>query len=144
MDTLDLRNAGAHELGLTGIDHYTLRCRPDEIDTLARFYGDVLGLHPGARPAFSFPGAWLYLGASPVVHIAGTLGADHPTAAPGQTGRFDHLSFAANDVERVKAHLDRRGITFKGTDVPGFPLYQLFFHDPVGVKVELTFRVSPA
>ena len=84
-------------LGLTGFDHYTLRCRPDEIETLTRFYGDVLGLRPGPRPAFAFPGAWLYLGGTPVVHVAGRLPADQPTARPGQTGRFDHLSFAAAD-----------------------------------------------
>ena len=131
-------------LGLTGFDHYTLRCRPDEIETLTRFYGDVLGLRPGPRPAFAFPGAWLYLGGTPVVHVAGRLPADQPTARPGQTGRFDHLSFAAADPAPVEAHLNRIGVAFQGSHVPGFPLYQLFFHDPVGVKVELTFRLRQA
>ena len=128
-------------LGLTGFDHYTLRCRPDEMDGLREFYGDVLGLRPGKRPDFSFPGHWLYLGGTPVVHIAATLPPDHASATPGQTGRFDHMSFAARDPAIVQAHLERRGIAYRGSDVPGFPLYQLFFHDPVGVKVELTFRV---
>ena len=127
---------------LTGLDHYTVRCRPDEIAVLVEFYGDVLGLHPGARPNFSFPGAWLYLNDGPVVHIAGTLPDAEPAATPGHTGRFDHLSFAAADPARVHTHLQRRGIAYKGSDVPGFPLYQLFFHDPVGVKVELTFRTG--
>ena len=131
-------------LGLTGFDHYTLRCREDEIAGLIRFYREVLGLRSGPRPAFSFPGAWLYLGATPVVHVAGTLASAHPDGGPGQTGRFDHMSFAATDPARIEAHLDRLGIPFRGSDVPGFPLYQLFFHDPVGVKVELTFPVHDA
>jgi catechol 2,3-dioxygenase-like lactoylglutathione lyase family enzyme len=131
-------------MDLAGIDHYTLRCRPDEMDGLRDFYGDILGLKPGPRPDFSFPGHWLYLAGAPVVHIAATLPADAPTAQPGQTGRFDHLSFTARDVPAVEAHLNARAIAFKGNKVPGFPLSQLFFYDPVGVKVELTFRVESA
>ena len=129
-------------LGLTGFDHYTLRCREDEIAGLIRFYREVLGLRSGPRPAFSFPGAWLYLGNTPVVHVAGTLPPGTADAPPGHTGRFDHMSFRAMDPGRVESHLHRLGIPFRGSDVPGFPLYQLFFHDPVGVKVELTFPVS--
>lgn len=129
-------------LGLTGFDHYTLRCREDEIAGLIRFYRDVMGLRPGPRPAFTFPGAWMYLGGRPVVHVAGTLPAAQAGNGPGQTGRFDHISFAADDPGRMEAHLHSLGIPFRGSDVPGFPLYQLFFHDPVGVKVEVTFPVA--
>ena len=132
---------GSIAMNVTGIDHYTLRCRPDEMDELRDFYGDVLGLKPGPRPDFAFPGHWLYCAGFPVVHIAATLAADTPTAQPSQTGRFDHLSFRAHDVLKVQAHLNERGIVFKGSKVPGFPLYQLFFYDPAGVKVELTFAV---
>lgn len=126
---------------VTGLDHYTLRCRADEIDVLRDFYCDVLGLWAGPRPDFTFPGHWMYAGATPVVHIAGRLPEGTADGVPGQTGRFDHLSFAGQDVAAVERHLTARGIAFQGTPVPGFPLYQLFFHDPVGVKVELTFRV---
>ena len=132
----------AAQLGLTGFDHYTLRCREDEIAGLIRFYRAVLGLRPGPRPDFSFAGAWLYMAGRPVVHVAGTLPPDQPDSAPNGTGRFDHMSFAATDPERMEAHLHGLGIPFRGSDVPGFPLYQLFFHDPVGVKVEVTFPVS--
>lgn len=132
----------AETLGLTGFDHYTLRCREDEIAELIRFYREVLGLRPGPRPNFSFPGAWLYLGGRPVVHVAGTLAPGHSDGVPGETGRFDHMSFSAHDPGRLEGHLHRLGVPFRGSDVPGFPLYQLFFHDPVGVKVEVTFPVS--
>ncbi len=125
---------------VTGLDHYTLRCRPDEIDVLRDFYGAVLGLRSGPRPDFPFPGVWLYAGATPLVHIAARLPAETADGAPGQTGRFDHLSFLGTDVAAVERHLTAMGIVFQGMPVPGFPLYQLFFHDPVGVKVELTFR----
>lgn len=124
---------------VSGIDHYTLRCREDEIDLLASFYGRTLGLQPGRRPAFSFPGLWLYMGGVPVVHVAARLPHDTPDAAPGGTGRLDHLSFFGTDRAAVEAQLNSIGVPFQGTPVPGFPLYQLFFYDPVGVKVEVTF-----
>lgn len=134
---------GPRATGLvSGLDHYNLRCRPDEMGVLRDFYVEVLGLRPGARPGFSFDGVWLYAGAVPLVHIAATLPDTNATPGPGSTGRFDHVSFLGGDVGRMQAHLDARGIAWKGTDVPGFPLYQLFFHDPVGVKVEVTFRVA--
>lgn len=140
---MDMPHPQGTQAGLvTGLDHYNIRCRPDELDTLRDFYVDVLGLRPGPRPHFSFPGHWLYASDIPLVHIAAALPEANATPGPGSTGRFDHVSFLGADVARTQAHLDARGITWKGTDVPGFPLYQLFFHDPVGVKVEVTFRVG--
>ena len=139
---MDIEPDRAGTLLVSGLDHYTLRCRADEIDVLRDFYAAVLGLRAGRRPDFDFPGHWLYLGDRPVVHVAGRLPPDAPDGAPGQTGRFDHLSFVGTDRAAVEAHLDRTGVRYQGTPVPGFPLYQLFFHDPVGMKVELTFRVG--
>ncbi len=40
------------------MDHFTI-LTTDAVKTIA-FYRDTLGLEPGPRPAFSFPGAWLY------------------------------------------------------------------------------------
>lgn len=127
---------------LRGIDHCTIRARPQDVDAIRDFYGDVLGLRSGRRPSFSFPGHWMYLDETAVVHIAGTLdpaGPAAPAGAPGSTGRFDHVSFRADGLEATQAHLRARGVAFQGTPVPGTDLYQLFFYDPAGVKVELTF-----
>lgn len=127
---------------LRGFDHCTIRVRPQDVDALRDFYGDVLGLRSGKRPDFSFPGHWMYLGETAVVHIAGTLdpaGPPAPVGAPGSTGRFDHVSFRTEGLDATEAHLRARGIAFQGTPVPGTDLYQMFFYDPAGVKVELTF-----
>jgi len=122
---------------LDRIDHFNVRTTAREAEAVRDFYRDVLGLREGPRPAFSFPGHWMYLGDAPVLHIAGALPADTPAAAG--TGRFDHVSFRARDAKAVQKELDARGIAWRGTAVPGTELYQLFFHDPVGMKVELTF-----
>ncbi len=106
------------------------------------FYRDVLGLREGPRPSFAFPGYWLYLGETPVVHIAGRLAAEAPPAPVGGSDvarGLDHVSFRARDAKAAGRELDAQGIAWRGTPVPGTSLYQLFFHDPAGVKVELTF-----
>lgn len=134
-------------MDLQHIDHFTIRARPQDVDALCDFYRSVMGLHPGPRPDFAFPGYWMYLGDSPVVHLAGTLPADGaaaPAGGPGSTGRFDHVSFRTRGLAAVRAKLDAQNIAFRGTPVPGFDLYQLFFYDPAGVKVELTFDGAEA
>lgn len=134
-------------MNLEFIDHVTIRSRPQDIETLRDFYTEVLGLHPGPRPDFSFPGYWMYLHDRAVVHLAGTQDADAPSAPagqPGATGWFDHLSFRTSGLSAVRSKLEKLGIPFKGVKVPGFDLYQLFFYDPAGVKIELTFDSAEA
>ena len=131
---------------LRSIDHCTIRVRPQDVDAMGAFYTGVVGLVPGKRPDFSFPGLWLYLGDTAAVHIAGVLDdADPPPpkGAPGSTGRFDHVSFRTENRPSTEAHLRAHGIPFQGTGVPGTDLYQLFFYDPAGLKVELTFYDEP-
>ena len=40
------------------LDHYTIRTA--DLDATRCFYTEVLGLSVGPRPAFTFPGLWLY------------------------------------------------------------------------------------
>lgn len=124
---------------LDSLDHFNIRCTPQQCDGLRDFYRDVLGLQVGKRPSFTFPGHWLYLGDVPVLHIAGRLPEGAPGgAAEGATG-FDHISFKAHGAKAVQQSLDARGIAWHGTPVPGTEMYQMHFFDPVGVKVELIF-----
>ena len=43
---------------LKRLDHVNLRTA--NLDVMVAWYGRILGMHPGPRPGFSFPGAWLY------------------------------------------------------------------------------------
>ena len=47
-------------MAVAGMNHFTILT--DDVDNTVRFYGDFLGLEPGPRPNFNFPGAWLYAG----------------------------------------------------------------------------------
>ena len=123
-----------------GLNHVTLRIRPEELPLLRSFYTEVLGLVEGWRPAFTFPGHWLYPpgGDTAAVHLAGNRSTAEPGALP--TGKFDHVSFFTSDIASARARLTGRGIPFREAPVPGSDLNQIFFVDPVGVQVELTFR----
>ena len=59
---------------VAGVNHVTLLCSIDQLPSVEHFYKEVLGLRVGPRPAFDFPGTWLYAGEEPIVHLAATLG----------------------------------------------------------------------
>lgn len=66
--TLDRNRATEYGLAmLTAFDHVNICTR--NLDRMIAWYGDILGLRPGARPPFAFEGAWLYIGDSAVVHL---------------------------------------------------------------------------
>ena len=57
-------------MSVSGLNHYTLRCVPQQLPALLDFYTRVLHLTPGARPVMPFPGYWLYSEGQPIVHLA--------------------------------------------------------------------------
>lgn len=120
-------------MALKAIDHFTIK--PSALEASVKFYVEVMGLEEGDRPPFEFPGAWLYCGDRPLVHLVANR-----DGGGGETGAFDHVAFQATDVagwrERLKAH----GISFDEASVPGRVMCQLFLRDPDGVKIELNFR----
>jgi catechol 2,3-dioxygenase-like lactoylglutathione lyase family enzyme len=119
---------------LRSLDHVTVQCA--DLARSRRFYTEALGMTDGWRPNFSFPGAWLYVGERPVVHLLGGREENGPIS----TGSFDHFALEAEDYEVMAARFESLGLTFDRADVPGAPVRQLFVLDPDGVKVELNFR----
>ncbi len=124
------------------LDHFTIVAQPAEIEQLRGFYCEVLGLAPGQRPDFPFPGYWLYPPTGgPLVHLAGITGRALPEG-PHATGKLDHVSFRSTGLQAFRRHLEALGVSSQEAPVPGFALYQIFFSDPVGIKVELTFDAT--
>lgn len=117
---------------LHAIDHYTVNV--SDLDRSVKFYEDIIGLKNGARPDFGFPGAWLYLGDAPRVHLmAGReIGTD-------KTGPFDHIAFKGIGVDETEDKLKANNIEYRRTEIDDFKLTQLFITDPDGVMIELNF-----
>jgi len=91
----------------------------------------------GDRPDLRFPGYWLYADQRPVVHLF----ASGKAGSPANTG-LDHIAFEGDDAEGLKSRLAELGVDFREAPVPGWPLTQIFFQDPLGLKIEVTVAVG--
>ncbi|MET0282163.1 MAG: VOC family protein [Steroidobacteraceae bacterium] len=132
---------------LSKLEHFLVMTH--DVDGTRDFYRDVLGFLEGPRPELGFLGYWLYLGDTPVIHIADwktytshsqQLGIPVTRPANG-TGPLDHVAFNGEAVHyaALRARLDQRGLAFHPHDSPAIGLRQLFLEDPNGLKLELNF-----
>jgi hypothetical protein len=55
---------------------------------------------------------------------------------------IDHIGFRTTGLTEMIDHLKKHNIDFKERQVDDQGLYQLFLHDPNGVKIELIFANS--
>ena len=121
-------------------NHYNLRAQRALLNTLRDFYVTVVGLELGVRPLFPSFGYWLYAGGRDIVHL---------TEAPANEQRpvdgistFDHVAFLCSDAKAFR--LASNGIEYTCDEVPLTGELQLFFKDPAGNGVELSFPVGDA
>ena len=117
---------------VTAMNHFTILT--DDVQATIGFYCDLLGLVDGPRPPFTFPGAWLYAGDAPILHVVG----GRPPAEL-RPGVIDHMAFSATGLAGTLARLSERGIEHDCRRLPGGSMWQLFFRDPNGARVELDF-----
>jgi catechol 2,3-dioxygenase-like lactoylglutathione lyase family enzyme len=121
----------------TAMNHFTILT--DDVDATIAFYGDLLGLVPGDRPPLNFPGAWLYAGGQPILHVIGGRPRDELKA-----GVIDHMAFTSNGLAATIAKLEARGLPYDCRRLPDRGTWQLFFHDPNGARVEMDFTADEA
>jgi catechol 2,3-dioxygenase-like lactoylglutathione lyase family enzyme len=121
-------------MAIEGLNHFTVLT--ENLDASIEFYGSVLGLAPGWRPPFTFPGAWLYCGSFPVLHLVAGRG------VPDGPSVIDHVAFTAANLRETISTLKSRGVGYTLRRQPSTGEWQLFFHDPSGARVELDFPTS--
>ena len=125
------------------LQHFTIE--PSDLERTKTFYCEVLGLEDGDRPPLGFPGYWLYSGGVATVHLLGERKPREGIVVRGSekkfddTGRFDHIAFAATDLAGVRARLKKHNVKFREQVVPRTGAGQIFLYDPDGVGVELNF-----
>jgi len=118
------------------MNHFTVLA--EDLEKTLAFYG-ALGLQPGWRPPFDFPGAWLYADGKAVLHVVSGRPMPEPRA-----GVIDHMAFSARGLKEVKASLEAQGIPYDLRRLAGGGQWQLFCHDPNGARVELDFDEAEA
>lgn len=117
------------------LDHVNIRTA--RLGDMVGFYGEVLGLHPGARPPFTFNGAWLYCGERAAVHLV-EVARERQTREP----RIEHFAFQAAGLADFLARLRAKGIAYRISIVPGLKLRQVNIHDPDGNHIEVAFAAE--
>ena len=121
------------------MNHFTVLA--DDLGTTCAFYRDLLGLAEGYRPDMGFPGAWLYAGEQAVLHVV----VRNPLPQQ-RAGVLDHMAFWGTGLGTFIGKLKERGIAYdlrrtpEGGQAPG--VWQLFFHDPNGARVEIDLPAS--
>jgi catechol 2,3-dioxygenase-like lactoylglutathione lyase family enzyme len=126
-------------MAVAGMNHFTILT--DDLETTLAFYAEHLGLKPGARPPFKFPGAWLYAtgGSDPILHIV--AGVERKVLVKGV---IDHMAFTGRDLASTVRKLKEKSVAYELRKLPTYGTWQLFFHDPNGAKVEIDFDPAEA
>jgi len=126
-------------MAVTAMNHFTILT--DDLPATLAFYEEHLNLKPGARPPFTFPGAWLYAdggrGKDPILHIV--AGKDKQRLVKGV---IDHMAFSGEDLAGAVAKLKAKGIEYELRQLPAYGTWQLFFHDPNSAKIEIDFDAA--
>jgi len=128
---------------ITGLLHFNIRCSPDDLPAVERFYADVLNMRAGYRPNFGFPGAWLYAGNEPVIHVSARFPDDSIVKNEKHSGSVDHIAFKCTGSAEFRERLLRNDIRFAEQNIENAG-YQIFLIDPVGTKLEFNFPNSEA
>ncbi|MEH3118847.1 MAG: glyoxalase [Methylorubrum populi] len=118
------------------LDHATLRTR--DLSGLRRFFEDVFDLRDGFRPAFGFPGHWLYAGDEPLVHLI-PVRPDAPDPERGGES-IDHIAFLRGDHDAFRGRLNARGIPYSRMELPEIGERRVFLHAPGRTLIEVAFR----
>ena len=110
------------------------------LDDMIAWYASALGMATGPRPDFPFPGAWLYAGGQPVVHL---VSSDTPDLVGSDASlKLEHFAFSATDRVAFEANLNQLGISYSTVDVPGTNLVQLHTADPDGNHIHIDFNAT--
>ena len=120
---------------ITEMNHFTVLT--DDLERTRAFYVELLGLREGPRPPLGFPGAWLYAGERPILHVI----AGRPLP-PERRGVLDHMAFSAHGLAELAQRLDGAGIAYDLRRQAETSAWQLFVFDPNGARVELDFDAS--
>ncbi len=117
---------------LTRLDHVNIRTA--DLDTMGRFYEDVMGLRNGERPPFSTPGVWLYCGETAAVHLVGQERNPEVTET-----RIEHFAFKAQGLAEFLALLRDNTVAYSVSVVPERGIRQVNLYDPDGNHIEVQY-----
>jgi catechol 2,3-dioxygenase-like lactoylglutathione lyase family enzyme len=117
---------------LTSLDHVNIRTA--DLEAMARFYIEIMGLRNGERPPFSNPGIWLYCGDTAAVHLVG----QDRSPKVAET-RIEHFAFKAQGLADFLALLRDNTVAYSVSVVPERGIRQVNLYDPDGNHIEVQY-----
>lgn len=124
---------------LGALDHINVRTR--NLDKMIDWYGRILGMTEGRRPGFDFPGAWMYVGDKPYLHL---VGVDRSLPAHQDDLRLEHFALSATGLAGFLELLKAERVDYKLSKVPDFPIVQVNIWDPDGNHIHIDFHENEA
>lgn len=115
------------------LDHVNVRTT--KLDEMVGFYEQILGLSAGVRPDFPFPGAWIYIGEHPVIHLVG-VEEDCAAIEP----KIEHFAIQATGLAELLDRLKGADIRYSVDPVPGMPIVQVNLEDVDGNHIHIDFN----
>ena len=130
---------------LNGLAHLAIRTA--DLDKTLNFYTHIMGFVEVPRPSgLSFPGAWLALPgheSSAILHFYAGSAAAGPQGdipADNEDGVADHLALSASGFIDFRDRFIQHGVAWRAQHLQGSTTWQMFVHDPNGLKIELAFN----
>ncbi|MEL7469891.1 MAG: VOC family protein [Pseudomonadota bacterium] len=127
------------KLNIRKLDHVNVRT--SRLDEMIRWYGEILGMHPGPRPDFPFPGAWLYCGEDAAIHL---IGIDVEPGSDPSDLKLEHFALSATGMAALVERAKSAGERFDVRKVPDFPVAQVNLWDPDGNHIHIDFHADEA
>ena len=121
------------------LDHVNVRTA--NLEGMVEWYQRVLGMRSGKRPGFSFPGAWMYAGDKPYLHL---VGVDRPLPRNQDDLRLEHFALSASGLTDFLEHLKAEQEDYRLIKVPDFPIVQVNVWDPDGNHIHIDFHADEA
>ncbi|AXI61769.1 hypothetical protein DLD99_15235 [Pseudomonas kribbensis] len=98
-------------------------------------FGALLGLTPGRRPPFPFPGRWLYQDRQALVHVIEQPALDEAA--------LSHIAFRTDeDAAVVLKRVQGSGLPYQLAQVPEDGIWQIFVQMPGGLVLELDAKTG--
>ena len=116
------------------LDHVNIHTA--NVDRMVEWYDRVLGMKAGNRPPFPFPGAWLYCGGEPTIHLVGV------EKQPEDVGRA-RWSTSRSPPPGSKdflARLEENNVRYDARKVPRSDGVQINVWDPDGNHIHVDFE----
>ncbi len=123
---------------ITHLDHVNIHTT--QLDRMVSWYRNILGLVPGNRPDFPFPGAWLYAGEMVMVHLVGT---ERPDLIGSETGlKLEHFAYKARDAKSFEARLIEAGQDYRRVEIAQINTVAFNIWDPDGNHIHVDFALD--